>query len=141
MFLDVSGVVFQYLLPQHSSVYVCIYLGGVYALMSEHILDNTQVGSAFEQGCGERVPQCVRTYCFLYSSRLGLAFYHYQYHGSCEVSSSAVEEHIILFAWFDVHPFAAFEPVIEFLYGPGGYGDKPFFFSFSEHTYELFFEI
>lgn len=89
---NVSWVMVQNFLAQSVRVYVCINLGCAYALVSEHALYGAQVGSAFKQGGGKAVAQCVRTYRLLYACLGTQPLYHYQNHGAGEVCASAVQK-------------------------------------------------
>lgn len=57
MLFLVPWVVFDDFLPQQIAVDVGINLGGADAFVSQHTLDGTQVGTAFEQMGGERVAE------------------------------------------------------------------------------------
>ena len=114
------------LLSEGAAVDVYIYFGGGDALVAEHLLNGAQVRPALEQMGGKGVAQCVGTDGFLYAGFCGETFYHDEYHGAGEACSSAVEEHIVLFALFDLHEVAVDKPKSYFLDGFLGYGDEPF---------------
>ena len=54
-----------------------INLRGSYIRMTEHLLDGTEVGSAFKQVCGKRVPQRMRAYMLLYTGFAAIALQNF----------------------------------------------------------------
>ena len=65
-------MVFQNLLTKMAPVYMHIDFCGGNILVSQHSLNSTQVGTAFQQMGGETVAEGMRAYIFLYSSPLGI---------------------------------------------------------------------
>lgn len=64
LLMTIARVVHQYLFAQSGAVDVQVYLGGGNGFVTEHLLNGTQVGSAFKQVCGKRVTQGVGAYLF-----------------------------------------------------------------------------
>ena len=117
-------MVVEYFVAQSGYVNVGIYLRRRYVFVSEHLLDGSQIGSALQQRCGERVSERVGRHGLRDAGVARRVLYHYQYHGAREVCSSAVEEHVFVFAGFDVHEVAVVEPQLQFVQGVGRYGHE-----------------
>ena len=65
-------MVFQYFLPEKLPVDMCINLGSRYLLMSQHLLDGPQVGTAFQQMGRKRMSERMRTDIFMNTRHLRL---------------------------------------------------------------------
>lgn len=108
--LHVSRMMVQYLVAQSGYVYVCVYLCSLDILVSQHLLNGTQIGTALEQGSGKGVSQGVWRHCLCYACLLGSALYHDENHGAREVGTTSVEENIFLLAWLHLHKVTVEEP-------------------------------
>ena len=133
-------MVLQYLLAQGSHVYMGIDFGGANGLVAKHSLDGTEVGTAFQQGCSERVAQSVGGNGLLDACLDGLSLNHDEYHGACEMSSTAIKENIVFLAGLDIHVTAVVKPESQFLDGFGRDGYQTFLGTFSEDADVLFVE-
>ena len=100
----------QNLLPQCGGVNVGIDFGGAYGLVAEHGLDGAKVGTAFKQGRSKRVAQRVGRDGLLDTRLNGLLLDHDKNHGARQVSTPAVQEHVVLLARFNGHVAAIVEP-------------------------------
>ena len=74
--------------------------------MAQHGLDDTQVGSAFEQGCGKAVAQGVGGDGLLDACCPCILLHHDEHHRAGEVVATTVEKHIVFLTGFDVHGIA-----------------------------------
>ena len=92
--------------------------------MAEHRLDGTQVGAAFQQGGGEGMAQGVRTDRLVDAGIDSQLLDDEQDHRAGEVRTTAVEKHIILLTWFDVHLTTVVKPEGQFLDGLRGDGHQ-----------------
>ena len=63
---------------------------------------------------------------FLDTSLLGLPLYHYQYHSTGEVMTTAVQEDIVLLATLYVKMATVGEPQLQLVDGLVGDGNEPF---------------
>ena len=106
----VTRVVLEDFLTQRGGIDVCIDFGGANVLVTQHRLDDTQVGAALEQGGGEGVTQRVRRNGFLDACSLSLTFHHNKNHRACEVGTATVEEHIVFLSRLNSHEVAIVEP-------------------------------
>ena len=77
---NVSGVMVQYLFAQCTYVYMGVYLCRPDALVPQHLLNGTQIGTAFQQFGSKRMAQSVRTDGFTNAGCLGLTLDHDEYH-------------------------------------------------------------
>ena len=114
----------EYFLAQCGYVDVSIDLRCLNVLVAQHFLYCPEVGASLEQFGSKRVAQRMWRHRLGYACVVGSALYHYQYHGAREVCSSAVEEHVFVFAGFDVHEVAVVEPQLQFVQGVGRYGHE-----------------
>lgn len=103
-------MVLEYFLTEGGGVYMGVDFGGGDALMAEHGLDDTEVGTTFEQFGGEGVAQGVGRDGFLYARLKGLTLEHDENHGASEVGATTIEEDIVFFALFDGQEVAVVLP-------------------------------
>ena len=82
----------QYFLSYGSGVYVHVDFGGAYALVPQHGLYGTQVGTALEQWGGKGGAQGVGRDGFSDACLHSLLFYHNKNHGAREMGATAVEK-------------------------------------------------
>ena len=83
--------------------------GGANAFMTQHALDGTQVGSAFQQVGGEGVAEGVRADGFLEPDVVGKFFDDVENHDAGNVLSAFADEYIVLEIFFDGHPVSVDE--------------------------------
>ena len=91
----VSWVMFDDFTPQTMGVHVGVYFGGSDAFMSQHALDGTQVGSAFQQVGGEGMPEGVGADVLLKPGGIGQLFDEMEDRDAGDVLASFADEHII----------------------------------------------
>ena len=137
----VSRVMEEYLLAQGCGVDVRIDFSGANTFVPQHHLNGAKVGPTLEQFGGERVAKGVRRDGFLDASRLGLAFQHDENHGASKMSTTAIEEHIVLFTGFYLHQIAVEKPKIQFFDGFGRDGYESFFVALAGDADEAFVQI
>ena len=78
-----------------------VNLRGGDAFVAKHLLHGAEVGAAFDEVCGERVPEGVRTHCFLDARVFHPLLDEHENHLAGEVRPSAVQKDVILFAFLD----------------------------------------
>ena len=108
--LHVSWMVVEYLLPQHGGIDMGINLRCSNVLMTKQRLYDTQVGSTLEQCRGKRVAESMWRDGLLDACLLSLPLYHYQYHRTGEVMSTAIQEYVVLLARFYIKMATDGEP-------------------------------
>lgn len=119
LIFGVSWVMKEYLLTQGRGINVRIDFSGADAFVPQHHLNGAKVGPTLQQFGGERVAKGVRRDGLLNASRLGLTFQHDENHGASKVSTTAIEEHIVLFTGFYLHQIAVEKPKIQLFDGLG----------------------
>ena len=106
------------LLAQTCAVYVCVNLSCRYAFVSQHRLNDTQIGTALEQMGGKGVAECVRADTFVYSCNFCILLYHVEYHYARQwFFQSLAYEYIILISRFDAYPVPVLEICFKLGYG------------------------
>ena len=76
---------------------------GAYRLMTEHGLNGTEVGTAFQKSSGKRMAERMRRDSLPDTGLLRVPLYHNKNHRPGEMTASAVQEHIIFLAGLDGH--------------------------------------
>ena len=95
---NISWMMIEHFVTQGLHGHVGVYLRSADALMSQQGLNDTQVGTAFQQRRGKGVAQGVGRDGLLDASLLGLCLQHDEHHHTRQVCPSAVQEDIILLA-------------------------------------------
>ena len=94
----IAGMVLQDFVAQAGSVDVDIDLSGRDALVSQHLLDGTQVGAAFKQVGSETVAQGVRADNLAHTSQFAQLLDDVEDHLPCQHRTTAVQEQYVLAA-------------------------------------------
>ena len=89
-----------------------IDFGGTDVFVPKQGLDETEVGTTLKQGCGKGMAQGVGRDGFLDASLFGLSLNHDKYHGTSEVGTATIKEHIVFFARFNLHQVAIVKPIL-----------------------------
>ena len=120
------------LLAKTSAVNMSIYFGGGDALVTEHCLYHTQVGTALKQMGGKGVTERVGAYILLYPCRQHKLFYEMEYHDARQgFLQPLADEHEILVARFYGYTVAVAEIGLELGYGTRRNGHKALLASFT----------
>lgn len=90
---EVAGVVEEDFLAEAGVVDVDVDFGCGDAFVAEHLLDSSQVGSPFEQMCGEGVAQGMGRYGFAYACGFGKPANHDEHHLTGQRAATAAEKH------------------------------------------------
>ena len=96
----VAGVVQEDFFAQARAVDVEVDFGGGNVFVPQHLLDCTQIGTAFEQVSGKRVAQRVWADGFAYPGKLAQFFHNIEHHHPRQSATAAVEEERIVAARF-----------------------------------------
>ena len=129
------------LLAQRLVVEVGVYLRGAYVGVSEEHLDDAEVGPAFEHGRSEGVAEGVRRDRLLDAGGEGLTLDHDEDHDACQMMATAVEEHVILLAGFDLHLLPVLEPQLQLMDGAVGDGHEPLLVALADDADEMLVEV
>lgn len=76
--VDITWMTEQYLFAQMGCVHVHVYLRRGKALVSEHVLYGTQIGTSLEQMCGKTVAEGVGRNLLLYAGLGGIPLYEHE---------------------------------------------------------------
>lgn len=89
----ITGMMRQYFLTQARSVHVQVYFRGAYRIVSQHLLNSAQVGTAIKQvGC-KRMPQRMRRNRLVYSGSSTKVLYYLEHAHTRHSASATVKEH------------------------------------------------
>lgn len=134
-------MVFQYLLAQGTHVDMGVDFRRSYRFVTQHGLNDAQVGSAFQECCGKGVSKRVGRNGFGDASLNSLLLDHNKYHGTREVCSATIEEHVVFLSGLDFHEVTVHKPVVQFLDGFGRDGHQAFLGTLAEDADVLFFQV
>lgn len=127
------------LLAKTSAVNMSIYFGGGDALVTEHCLYHTQVGTALKQMGGKGVTERVGAYILLYPGRRDKLFYEMEYHDARQgLLQPLADEYEILIARLYGYTVPVTEIGLEFGYRTPRDRDKALLVTLSGDTDELF---
>lgn len=118
----IPGMMMKDFIAEGGRVNMGIDLCGAYRLMTEHGLNGTEVGTAFQKSSGKRMAERMRRDGFLNAGLLRVPLYHNKDHRARKMTASAVQEHIIFLAWLDGHVATNGKPQVQFLDGLGEIG-------------------
>ena len=134
-------MVLQYLCTQTTRVCVQIDLCGPDALVPQHGLNGTQVGSALQQAGGKGVAQRVGRNGLLDAGQRNQFLDDVEHRDARHVLPEPGNEHIILKSVADVHRVAFDEPQAQLLDGTLGNGHQPLLRPLSLDTDKALVEI
>lgn len=119
----VAWMVLYNLTAEHVTVDVGIYFRGGDAFVPQHALDGAQVGAAFQQVGGERMPERMRADVLGNSRFLGQFFDEVKNHDARDAVTPSGQKHIIFISRLYSPMIAVKQPMANFLDGAGGDGD------------------
>ena len=119
-----------------------INLCGGDRFVTEHSLDGSEVGSAFEQTSGKAVAKGVGRDCFVYACLLNKVANDVEHHNAGELFFlTETEEYIVFVSWFYVDVATVIEPEFQFFDGSLTDGYKSLFVTLSFYFYETLVEV
>lgn len=92
----------QNLIPEVGFVHVGVNFCGLNAFMTEHLLDDPQVGSTFQQMRGEGMTKSMRTDGLGDAGQPSQILDDSEHHGTAQTRPSPIEKDIIFLALLDV---------------------------------------
>ena len=118
-----------------------VNLGGGDAFVSEHLLHGAEVGAALDEVRGEGVPERVRTHRFVDACRCHPLLHEHEDHLAGEVRPPAVQEDVILLAFFDFQQLTiAVNVKVNHLHGRRPDGNQSLFAALAHHLDEAVVE-
>ena len=105
----------QYCFPQKLNIYVSIKFGGCNRFVTQELLDRSQICTVFEQMCGKRMPESVRTDIFMNTGHNGKFLHDCKNHHPGQSAAATVEKQVIFMPFFDVQMVAVIHPEIYLL--------------------------
>ena len=139
--LDIPRMMQYDFAAQHLAVDVGIYLGCGDGFVTQHLLDGTQVGSAFQQVGGEGVAEGVGADGFGDAGAVGQLLDQVEDHDARDAVAPAGQEDVVLIAGLDAAVAAVHEPIVDFLDGAAGDGYQALLAAFALDADELLVEV
>lgn len=138
----VSGMMLQYFLAQTAPVDMHVNLGRGNTFVPQHGLNDTQIGTAFQQVGGKGMTEGMGTDGFAQAALLDQLFYHVEYQDAGQLRTAPdTQKDIIFVPGTRLYPVAVGKPIAQLLYHPGRQRDDAFFVSLTHHSHKPFVQI
>ena len=129
-------------LPQTLSAQVSVYLRSGYALVPQHLLHGTQIGTMLHQLGGKTVAQRMRTDTLSDTSGSNSFLQEYKHHLPAEVCTAAVQEQVVLLPRLRGNMTADIVDIkTEKLQRTPPHRNPPLFVALADHLYQLFVNV
>ena len=132
--LQISRMMLENRLAQRSRVDVRVDFGRADAFVAEQSLNDAQVCTAFEQGCGEGMAQRVGRNHFFDAGDFGLSAQHDENHHASQMGTATIQKNEIFLAGLDCHAISVVEPEIQLADGAPGNRHEPLLRPFAENA-------